>query len=215
MPTIKPNNFNGVEVTIDTNLKGTKMYAYCEKNAEAIEIFKKLHMSWSGIRWNRCLSEYTGDYLNRAGELGNKLLNAGFAITCESDVVLELAANASYFDECSYWIRTYEDLRDTICIKMYERNDVYYEAARKIKGSRWNYDHKCITVPVSNYQEVYDFASDLGFQYSVEANDMIYKYTTRMDEAEKVNVKEHAESTNPLENILNSSDDVLGDLIDD
>src|SRR5690606_201637 len=76
--TVYPEN-KITEAVVEIIAKEDKITAKFEKNDKFIDIVKSLGYKWGGS-WSREISETTGSYKDRATELGNKLLNAGFPI---------------------------------------------------------------------------------------------------------------------------------------
>ena len=93
--TIAPTevNFNGI---VEITAAQEKVTAKYEKNDKFREIVKNLNFKWNDTVWERKLSELTGSYIDRAAELGNKLLNAGFTICILDEEIKDKAINGTY-----------------------------------------------------------------------------------------------------------------------
>lgn len=196
----------------EINVSDEKISVIYEKNDIFRTIVKSLSYKWTGSVWERKINELTGSAVDRAAELGNKLLNAGFPIIIYNENIRNAAINGQYEPECNRWILKVKD-EDKLKIKWYEKNDSLYQAARKLPGSKWDGG---IIVSVSHFREIEDFANIFGFKFTCKAREAI--------EAEKILLQSivkviPAKVTEPeqidgLKEILNSSRDVLPDLID-
>ena len=213
--TIAPKEikFSGIVKIVATTEKVTVFY---EKNEKFREIVKNLNFKWEESKWERKLSELTGTYIDRAAELGNKLLNAGFIICILDEKIRNKAINGEFEVECDRWIKS--DIENNkLIIKWYEKNDYMYNAARKIKTSKWNSDIKAVTINISHFSEVQEFAEIYKCNFTEKALNFIEQYKNELANVKKVepvktkdNVKEDG-----LKNILNSSREVLDDLRED
>lgn len=212
--TISPENikFDGVVEIIATKENIAAIY---EKNDTFMKIVRNLNLNWNG-RWERKLNELTGSHIDRAAELGNKLLNAGFTICILDEEIKDKAINGTYEQECERWIM-YNTANKKLAIKWYDKNDYMYNAARKIKTSKWYSEYKSVLVDVSHFEEVEEFAELYKCKFTNKALNFIEQYKEELKTIEKVepvktkdNIKEDG-----LNNILNSSRDILDDLRED
>ncbi|WP_297425794.1 hypothetical protein [Clostridium sp.] len=193
-----------------------KITAKYEKNDTFRDIVKNLNLKWEETKWERKLSELTGLYIDRAAELGNKLLNAGFNICILDEEIREKAVNGAYELECERWIKYDKDSKK-LAIRWYDKNDYMYDAARKIKTSKWKSEIKSVIVDISHHEEVKEFAELYKCKFTEEALSYIEQYKTELANIPKVepiktkdNIKEDG-----LQNILNSSREILDDLRED
>ncbi|MGL5718035.1 MAG: hypothetical protein ACRCX2_33840 [Paraclostridium sp.] len=203
--------FNGV-VKISCNEDIIKV-SY-EKNDAFIEIVKGLGYRWRN-GWERKIGELTGSYIDRAAEVANKLLVAGFRVAIPDIEIRDKALSGTYEAECNRWILRRKD-SDKLAIKWYEgRNNSLYDASRKLSGASW--DNGATVVNVAHYKQVKEFAEMYGFKFSKSALELINQYALEIVNVEKVEVKEAAVTVakNGLEDILNSSRDILDDLIEE
>lgn len=186
-----------------------------EKDYKIIEIVKSLGFKWEG-RWNKNINEITGTSVDRATEVGNKLLNAGYPVMIMDKEIREKAIQGIYKAECNRWVMVRKDgeYKGRIAIKWWEKNDKLYEAARRLPGSKWS--RGSVVVRVEHYKEIEEFAELYQFEFTKKAIKHIEEYKNTLKnidivkpvEVEKVILKDG------LQEILNSSREVLDDLKD-
>lgn len=205
---VKHNGIVNINVTED------KIDAYYEKNECFRGVVKALNYKWNNGCWSRKISETNGNYQDRAAELANKLLNSGFTVSIQDEIIREKAVNGDYEQECNRWIKRREDT-NKLAINWEGKNDALYSTSKKLPGARWS--SPSMLVDVSHYIEVEEFAEMYGFKFTKKATDLIGKYIEELNNIEKINVTKVEEATekNGLEDILNSSREVLDDLRED
>lgn len=185
-----------------------------EKNEDFRQIVKSLKYKWEGI-WERKINNLTGTAEDRAAELGNKLLNAGFPIMILDENVRNNAVKGIYEQECDRWIfrRKEGNYAGWLAVKWYDHSDLY-SIARKLPGSR--YDNGYVMVNISHYKEAQDFANLYGFKFTEKAIKAIEEYKEQLEKVSTVKpVKTEKElPKDGLQEILNSGSDVLDDLRD-
>jgi hypothetical protein len=197
-----------VEIIVQTD----KISIVFEKNEEFRSIVKSLGYKWDD-RWVKKITETTGTVEERAAELGNKLLNAGFPICIFDENIRERAVNGTYKPECKRWIYHRKDT-NYLAINWTDRSDIY-EKVRSLPGSKW--DNPSVLVRVEHFEEIEDFASLYGFRFTKAAQNLIEQQKERLEKAVVVKPtksKEH-DRKDGLSDILQSSDDVLPDLIEE
>ena len=204
---------DGVVEIIPTKNKIEVKY---EKNEDFRLLVKDLGYKWEENTWCRKITEFTGSYIDRAAELGNKLLNAGFRVCIVDYEIREKAINADYELECNRWVQ-YNKKHDKLALKWWERNQDLYYSSRKLTGSKWDSESKSTLVNLSHYEQVEEFADMYGFNFSKAALEAIEEYKEKINNAQKVSQEESKEKIdkNGLEDILNSSRDILEDLKED
>lgn len=211
--TIEPKElkFEGVVEIVATKDNIKVLYQISET---FINIVKKLGYKWDNNCWQRKINNLTGSYIDRSAEVANKLLNAGFRVAIPEKEIKEKALNGSYECECNRWILHMDDT-SKFAIKWYENNDDLYKASKHLKGSKWS--KGSMLVHVQNYKQVEEFAEMYDFNFNDSALKLIEQYKEELEKIEKVEVKEAKEIPikNGLEDILNSSREVLGDLVEE
>lgn len=187
------------------------IFAVYEKNEEFINIMKSLSFSWSGSRWERKINQFSGPAKDRMAEAGNKLLQSGFSISILDEEIRNAAVNGEFKPECKRWVKWNDTYHLALC---FERNDRLYQTGKKIPSAR--YRSGTLYVNVSHWEEVQEYAKAFGFQFSQKALEEIEKYKSEMKEAQKVTpVIPVQEDVDNLKEILNSSQTVLEDLVDE
>lgn len=209
---IFPENvkFKGI---VEIRVTEDKIEIYYEKNETFRKLVKSLNYNWNGC-WERKITETTGSYIDRAAEVGNKLLNEGFVISIQDEEIRTKAINGDYEKECHRWIyRRINTNKLAICWN--EMNDSLYRASKRLPGARW--DKGSMLVDVTRYKEVEEFAGMYGFKFSKMARELIEQY---IEEFKNVNtiipvqVKDDIKKDG-LNDILNSSREILEDLMEE
>lgn len=202
---------NGV---VEIKYNKDKIEVTYEKNEDFRLLVKSLGYKWNN-GWSRNINELTGSYKDRVAELGNKLLNAGFSILILDEELRIKAINADYEVECDRWIQCKEDKPELLLIRWWDRDEKLYSTARKLRGSKWSNPY--VTVNISHYKEVEEFAKLYEFKFTIAARDYIEKYKEEIGNlttVEVANSKEYIKKDG-LEEILNSSREILDDLMED
>lgn len=168
--TSRPENCvkSGV-VEIKFTEKDIKLYYV--KDYDFINIVKKHRYSWDGV-WHRKINELTGDFSDRAGEIGNVLLASGYTVKFPDMISKEKAVSGTFVPECDRWIKRISD--EQLGIWWSGQNDTLYKAARAIPGAKWKDGN--MVVSVEFYKELQEFASTLNFQITKKATSVIENY---------------------------------------
>lgn len=121
-------------------------------------------------RWIKTLSSKTGSAHDRAAELGNKLLAAGFPVRIFDVDIRAKAIAGQYETECHRWImKRIKGIYAGWFSISWPREEDFYKAAKKLPGSR--YDKPEIVVPAEQFEQVLDFAEMYGFKLSPGAQE--------------------------------------------
>jgi len=209
---IKPENSDKTGI-VKIEIKCNTIIATYEKNDIFRAIMNKLGYAWSG-QWEKSITETTGPAEERAAELGNHLLNAGFTVSIMDQDIRKNAIAANFEPECKRWIYKRETSDLAAKWPKGEQEEIYANI-RKIPTSRW--DRPYVLVDVSHYEEVEDFAEIYGFKFTMAARKMIDEYVNRVSRLEKIVPAKPIipGGKDGLKEVLNSSREVLEDLIDD
>lgn len=184
-----------------------------EKNEEFRKIAKSLGYTWNGSEWEKRISETTGSAEDRAAELGNKLLNAGFPICIFDEEVRQKAIEGDFEPECHRWIYHQKNTKK-FAIRWQGWNDTLYKRAKSLPGARWDSGH--MLVGVEHHEIVEEFAELYSFKFTEAAQKLIEQYKEQMKDVEVVTpikVEEKFEKDG-LKEILESEATVLDDLKD-
>ena len=187
-----------------------------EKNEAFITLLKSLGYTWDGHYrvWEKKITPFTGPANNRAAELGNALLRAGFVVRIDDDDIRSRAISGDYASECTRWIKLRKggDYAGFLAISWPKGDQEIYDAARRIHGSRWSSPN--VVVPIENHAEVEDFAEMLSFEISEGAKAAIKEYKDAKNPPVVPVAPMILEPEDKLGEILKSSPDVLPDLED-
>lgn len=188
-----------------------------EKNDTIIKLVKERGYHWDywNKTWVKQITERTGAATERAAEIGNKLLNAGFPILIEDPQIRDKAINGIYEPEHTRWICLIAKGKHEgkLRITWAGKDDELYQKARSLPRSRWD---KGVVVEVQYYKEIEDFAELYGFRFSPGARAKIDEYKEQLRNAIRVKpVKiDDVKPVDGLKAILQSSNGILPDLID-
>ena len=188
--------------------------SFPSKNNALIKECKSAKMKWNSkdLVWERKLSEMTGT-TDRIIEIGHKLLKVGIPVAIADENIRNKAVKGEYEDECLLWVMNGPD--DKLRISWNDGD--WYEKSKRISGAKWSSEKRNMMVPVSSFKEIRDFAECNNFKVTTLAKEKMDEYETELNKAKKVTVSERSEFEKPdkLKEILNSSDDIPSDLLDD
>lgn len=202
------------EVPVEITVKDSVVSAITEKNDKFVKIVKGLGYKWNGS-WERRISPTTGSAVDRAAELGNALLIAGFPVIITDTEIRQKAIQADFEPECKRWILyAYKgDFKGCLAITWEKGNEKIYQCARKLPRAKYSND--CFYVKMEYFREVLDFVDIFGFKISQYALEEIEKYKSALNDtpvtpmtAAPVPLKDG------LSEILQSGSEVIDDLKD-
>lgn len=199
------------EIIFDDEINEVKVKS--EKDQIVINTVKSLHYDWSGKVWYRETVPYKRDVTDRMAEVGNKLLLAGVPIIIWDEAIREKAINGEYEKECFHWIIKDKDM---ISIVWEFRSDELYRKAKRLPHAKW--ENGGMDVPARYYAEIRDFAKINEFKITSPAEKLLSEAEEEEKTHKKTSIKEaniKIEQNTELEDILNSSREVLEDLKDD
>lgn len=182
---------------------------------QADDIFSSLvqscFMKWNK-RWERPLTEITGSFQDRAGELGNLLLNHGFRISIQDETARMKAIDGTYEPECRHWIKKMKN--QNVFHIVFPYDEEMAKLAMILPHARW-LNHG-VVVDLSHYEEVSDFADIFNFKFTKECQNMISQYSELLNNATCIipSLKTYKEQINKLELILKESGTIISDLQD-
>lgn len=201
------------EITFDQSEVSVKF----EKNDDFIELVKaeRYIWDWEGRIWYRNITITNGNSTDRAAELGNKLLNAGFPIRILDPQVREQAINGEFEAECTRWIVKRSNDIDHVYIKWLKEDDLY-DQVKSLPGAWW-IRRIGMRVSVQHYREIEEFASLYDFKMSPGAVKLVDTYKKSLVSAQVVKpaTPPKHEGKDGLQELLDSEVEILDDLIDD
>jgi hypothetical protein len=207
-------------VPVEVLYSENRVEVHAPKNDALRELVKSLGYTWDGECWARKITFKSGSAEDRAAELVNRLLAAGFAVQTADEALAQKAAAADFKPEVSRWVSLAVKGRHAgkLFIDWTERNDALYQRARRLPGAQWDGAIKSFIVPAAAYREVRDFAEMLGFGLSAGAEEVLREQQALAESALRVTpaTAPEREEVNKLAGILETRDDgVLDDLKDD
>lgn len=172
-------------------------------------VVKAHEYKWDGSTWGRKISFMTGAAEDRAVEIANALLIAGFPVKIDKSIA-DRAVNGDYIPEHKRWIKYNADKK--IFFICFEDNADIEKKARRLTGAPY---YGLITVPESSWEEVEEFARMHDFRLSPIASEGIEKLRNMTVKTPVKAGDQAVYAEEGLKAILDSSRDVLEDLKDD
>ena len=172
------------EIPVQIRIRENTVEAvYPERNDTLREIVKGRGFAWNGSLWARKINLFAGTPAERAAEIGNLLLRAGFVIQIFDEVAREMAVSGTYEPEYVRWITKLVDgtYAGWFALSWERDNETIYAAGRKIAGSRWSKPN--VVVPAAQYEAILDLADEFGFHLSPGALKLIEAARTAKEAA--------------------------------
>lgn len=141
-----------------------------ELDEEFREIVRSLGYFWDGSAWYRKITYLSGSIEDRAAELCQRLLAAGYPVDA-ADEIVNKAVSSSFEPEPRFWI-----LKRDGKFAIYWRgrvDDNLYARATSLPEARWDPHLKAVMVPPLYYDEVEGFADEHGFRFEDKARDLL------------------------------------------
>ena len=184
------------------------------KDAGVIEAAKSCGFRWDGSVWMMKIGVKTGSAADRAAEIANKLLLAGYQVTVPESI-RQAAVSGSYEPRCTRWVSKYTDDDDHVYVSWDRDDDMYYHA-KEITGAKW-FSRRGMRVPTSSADEIEDFAQLYGFRITDGAKEAIaeYRKSVTIVAPESGATAEKKDGQEDLDGILQSSREVIEDLKDE
>ena len=195
---------------VDIKASDSRVSAAYRKDEDFREVVKKLGYRWDGAEWGLKIDFSTGSSAERAAELGNKLLNAGFAIRIQDADTLRNAIEGTYEPMCRRWIS--KSAKTGNFIISWGRDDDFYQAAKKLPGAK--YVSPSVQVPVREWESVLDFAHANGFRISPGAQATVDEMRSAQITVRPAAGRDPEYDEHPVSDVLNSSREIIPDLKD-
>lgn len=197
---------------VDIRASEQRVSATYQKDDDFRSLVKGLGYRWSSSDTAWCLSIdfSTGTAAERAAELGNKLLNAGFAIRIQDADTLRAAIDGRYKPMCQRWIS--KSPKTGRFVISWGRGDDLYDKAKRLPGAR--YVSPSIQVPAKELESVMDFADSYGFKLSPGAQKLVDEMRGATVTVKPAAGRDPEYDEHPVADVLNSSRDILPDLKD-
>lgn len=206
----KHNTIVTIKVSAD------KVTCTSEYDPDMPDIMKYHDFIWKDRTWMRAHTAYSGEMEDRAAEIGNALLQAGFPIKTDDPVIRKKAVRGNFIPEHKRWIvRQTGENAMPLAIRLERDSQVRSEALR-ISGAKKT--GRYVSIPLSSWREAMDFAELYGLKTTPKAKDAIME---AMEHTEVVSPGSPAEEVlkdgmKSLRNIMdNCEGDILEDLLED
>lgn len=200
-------------VEIRVSVGGVKAIYQKDTDFKKIVVKYRFRWNWDNHCYERQCTDFTGSAVERAAELANALLLEGFSVTCLDADVCRRAQAADFNPECRRWVKF--SPKNNVFFMRWDRDDKnFYELAKKLPGSRWDRDMQAMTVSGTSWRELLDFADINAFELSSKAKEAAGSFKAAEIPVVPEIPKEPSKE-DKLQDILNSSKEVLPDLRDD
>ena len=207
-------------VSVGKNDEGRPVvHVTSDKDADLIEVVKAHGYHWNGgaQRWYFPVGARDGEASDRAAEIANALLAAGFPVRMPKSI--QDAAVAGTFDpRATRWVSARVTDPDHVYLSWPRGdNDELRDAVRGLPSLTYMGETHEWRIPVSAYAEIRDFAGLYGFKLTPGANKNLKAYEDRVvtvDPAAPVK-QDKPDPEKELKKILESSTSVLEDLKDE
>lgn len=135
-------------------------------------LVKALGYTWNGTTWTRSIDGCSGPVADRAAELGNRLLAAGFPVCIHDPLIRQWAIDGTFTPEQRRWVKLLVSGEHAGKIFItWGKDDDCYEAAKALPGAR--YVKPGIAVPADRYEAIFDFALAHGFSIGAKATEAL------------------------------------------
>ena len=172
------------EIRVQGDLVST---SFPERNEEFRVLARELKFTWQNSRWERKTGIISGSSLDRATELGVKLLAKGFPVRVYDDALQKKIITGDYEPECTRWVMQNVD-SGMFIIKWDRSRDDFYAESKKLPGAKWK-SGSGMLVPKESFREVLDFADRYKFQLSPGAQELLEEARAEFETAMVANVK--------------------------
>ena len=223
--TVIPENIpeeNRKPGVVKIKTKAESVSAQYVKDDKLREIVKSLgfRFDYNKSEWVKKITRFTGSSEDRAAELGNKLLLAGFTVSFPNTETKEKAISGNYETECHRWV-AWNPKKGSFSVfwdRFDEDGDEMYRRGKTLPGAKYSSDLHGFYVPVEYANTVADFAGIMSCKVSSAAQEAMEEYKAKEAGYQKENVQEHkngkVSGTEKLHNLL-TKDGIIDDLRDD
>lgn len=177
---------------------------------EKIESFRLLMrgygFAWNKTCWERTLTFTSGDPIERMAEIASYILNLGIMVRLFDDEAKKRAINADFKPEERRWLSKVSSGKYAgwLCLSWPVEDD-FYDAAKKIIGSRWN--NKQMMLPAGSVNEAFDFFDLYGFSTSDGAKEILRIHQEKMQAG--ILVKEAKKPPKPKKAIVSDKPEII------
>jgi hypothetical protein len=158
--------------------------AFPEKREDFRALVKAKDYHWDATRltWTRGITQWSGPVEDRAAEIGNAILAAGFLVRIHDPAIRAAAVAATFAPERKRWVRarTTGPYAGWLALS-WARDDDLYSKAKALRGAR--YDKPWVVVPATQYAAIEDFADAYDLAISQEARTLLDAARTAHEQA--------------------------------
>ncbi len=164
------------ETPVEIKVTETAVTVNSKKNEKIIDTCKDAGYKWIDGAWRKTIGFKTGIAIDRAADIGNKLLSMGYPVAIDDAEAATKAVSADFEPECTRWVSVNAKSikKEELCINWKERNDRLYSTAKSLPKAK--YVSPDVEVPIKYFHEVEDFAGLYGFKFSPGAQKAISEY---------------------------------------
>lgn len=204
------------EATKDTlceiGSKGDEIYVRSEYDPDIPRILKGLGMKWNREYWYRVLGESAGAKEDRMAEIANHLLAQGFPVKLDP-ALHDKAINGTFAAEHTRWVKHLTQTNQ-LCLAWAAGDPIEKEIAA-LPWASMRKNNRAV-VKITAKPELLDFAELHGFRITSAAQTLLDSHTVeRAKIVEQARKKIGDDAAQKLQDILDSSRDVLDDLKDE
>jgi len=169
-PDAKTKNVAEIRITDDQVL-----VEFPERRDDLYELLRrKTGYTWVGSErhYARTIEYTSGPIVDRAAEIGHKILALGIPVRIYDREIRSKAAEGDWMPESTRWIvaRRDEQYGGWLGLR-WSRKDDFYKQARRLRGSKWDNPH--VVVPPEEWDEVLDFAERYDFRLTPPAEKIV------------------------------------------
>ena len=189
-----------------------KVILQSDYSKDIVDVMHEIFAKWDKPYWVIKITDRSGSAIDRGAEMAHKLLQAGIPVKIENEEVKEKALNGTYEKRQTKWIDISDDMERVIISWGSGDDDLYYES-KKLPGAKYK-DYK-MTVPVSSYRDILDFADLNGCTITDAAMRAIDAFKASEVTVEVADKEVEKTAKEKLEDQLKKPAEVIDDLLDD
>lgn len=114
------------------------------------------------------LNEFTGNYSDRAAELGIMLLDNGYVVSILNNTILNMVRKRQFVPSNDKWVKYFNSNSVFLDWKGYERI-LCNRALAFIDGAHWDNNFKKVIIPAKSCKQILDYAERYGFSIEKRA----------------------------------------------
>ena len=191
----------------EVNFTDKVVTAMSDYDPDMPPVVKANGFRWRDGIWQKAIDETTGSAADRAVEVANKLLLAGFPVRVNR-AIADKVTTGDYVPEHRRWI-IYDVEKGELALKTEPGADELINKARMITGSP---KYGWVLIPISSWEEVLEFAQVHDFRISRAAQHSIDTFRSMVIKTPVKPGQEIEYKETDTKAILDSSRDVLDDL---